>query len=169
MREPRCHLAIGNTTNTSAYGQTSFRRVKLLIWGHLAKISLWSQTTCGPKFWKWYKDRIKSWEFCRKLGVGMTRPHSSHQIGREWWRAPVIQLLGGRGQWTAWGRGSCRALLYVDRASALSPASIWSAAGSRCRPGCSKERRTGPGRKRSRQKSPCRAVAGSRPWIGSVR
>jgi len=32
-----------------------------------------------------------------------------------------------------------------------------------------KERRTGPGRKRSRQKSPCQAVVGSRPWIGSVR
>ena len=31
----------------------------------------------------------------------------------------------------------------------------------------SKEGRTGPGWKHSRQKSPCSAVAGSRPWIGT--
>jgi hypothetical protein len=30
-----------------------------------------------------------------------------------------------------------------------------------------KEGRKGPGRKRSRQKSPCRSVVGSRLWIGT--
>ena len=37
---------------------------------------------------------------------------------------------------TVWGRGSCSPVCYVDRASALSSASIWSSRGSLGGPGC---------------------------------
>lgn len=83
------------------------------------------------------------------------------------WRASVIQLLGSRGWWITWDREHCSSLLYGDRASALSSASICVGSAEARTTRSSKEGRTGPGRKRSRQKSPCGAVVGLRSWIGS--
>ena len=85
----------------------------------------------------------------------------------EWWRTPVIQRL--------WRSGLADGL----RAGAL-PAGALCWSGVRAKLGIdmvvpsedrvtrlSKEGRIGPGRWRSRQKSPCGAVVGSHLWIGS--
>lgn len=61
---------------------------------------------------------------------------------------------------TAWVRDHYRAVVYVDQASALSSVSTWSAYGNVCCTRFDNEERTGPGRKRSRQKFPRWAVVG---------
>ena len=54
----------------------------------------------------------------------------SRLSSRGQWRALVIQLLGGRFCWMAWGGGSWWSLGHVDPASALRLASTWTHLGS---------------------------------------
>lgn len=88
---------------------------------------------------------------------------------RDRWRHPVTQLLWGHGRVAGLRLG---VLLYVALCRS----------GVRTKPGINmvsrrelqlirliNEGRSGRGRKRSRQKSPCQAVVGSRPWIVHVR
>ena len=66
-------------------------------------------------------------------------------VGWESWRAPVIQLLWRPGFGMVWGRETCGAFVYVDRASALSSASIWDTKGSLGSPGGIRRGGTGQG------------------------
>ena len=69
------------------------------------------------------------------------------QSRRALWRTPVIQLLGGLGWRTVCGWEPCGASTYVDRASALSSASIWTSQGSLRWPGCLRRNEPGEARK----------------------
>ena len=64
------------------------------------------------------------------LMLMFTSPHFTHFYRRELWRALVIQLLGGRFCWMAWGGESWWSLVHVELVSALRLASTWTHLGS---------------------------------------
>ena len=84
------------------------------------------------------------------------------------WRAPVIQAAGRLRLLDRWSSGALgcsrlrrsgvRAKFGMDMVLLGEPGATRS----------SKEGCTGPGRKRSRSKPPCRSVVGSRPWIDAA-
>ena len=84
----------------------------------------------------------------------------------ELWRAPVIQLLGSLNWWMVWGRdfllssAPCRSGVHAKSGIDMVMRE------ESCISRLSKARRIGPGEKSSRQKSPCRTVVGSHPWMG---
>ena len=109
---------------------------------------------------------IDSWYFIWNLWHKIYKVKFSPYLRWELWRAPVIQLLGGLSRWMVWGRDPllsgmpCRS--GVRTKPGINMGILEESEVSRL----SKEGRTGPGGKPSRQKSPCHAVVGSHPWVG---
>ena len=103
---------------------------------------------CQKLFWR-ATGGIQSIKRCSAIRRRIKRDQTRHNFDStvykpkmcpiyrwELWRAPVIQLLGGLSQRTAWGRGFCSRACHVDRVSALSSASIWWSWRSSGFPGC---------------------------------
>ena len=124
------------------------------------------------RYWQFSFSPLDGGEECSIIDdviyLKVKSPRSARVSRRVQWRAPVIQVTGrlrladrlSSGVLSCSGlcRSGVRTKFGIDMALLGEPGTTRS----------SKEGWTGPGRKRSRSKPPCRSVVGSRLWIDTA-